>query len=244
MKKIVAISAFLLGFSLVATAQELIRFGFQVSPAFSWMSSNSSRINTSGTNLGIKLGMVGEYYFQENYAFTTGIGFHFNSGGTLLYDNPGSYWKKTDLPDPLTSLSADTKLKYDIQYLEIPAGLKMRTREFGYIRYFLEPNIVFGFRTQARGTIKDPGKNGEDEEKYNIQKEVNALNLSWGLRGGIEYTISENTSLVGGIGFQVGFTDATDDNGTEFDSSTPSGERREDSKGTVRAIVLRLGVMF
>ncbi|GJM32182.1 MAG: hypothetical protein DHS20C18_11830 [Saprospiraceae bacterium] len=243
MKKIVAISAFLMSISLIASAQESIRFGFQLSPAFSWMASNSSRINTSGTNLGIKLGMVGEYYFAENYAFTSGIGFHFNSGGTLLYDFPGSYWKKTDLPDPLKSLSADTKLKYDIQYLEIPVGLKMRTREFGYIRYFMEPNLVFGFRTQARGTIKDPGKTGEDEEKYNIRKEVNLLNLSWGINAGIEYTVSENTSLIGGIGFQVGFTDATDDSGTEF-YPLPTDDRREDSKGTVGAIVLRLGVMF
>lgn len=240
MKKIVAIAAFL-SLSLSIIAQDDIRFGFQLSPSFSWMNTNTSKINPSGTNLGLKLGMTGEYYFRENYAFTSGIGFYFNNGGTLLHDFGGSYWPKSDLPSSLDTLPNNVKLKYSIQYLEIPVGMKLRTREFGYLRYFMEPAITIGLKTQARGTIEGTGVKN-DGEKYNIRKEVNSLNLSWGISAGVEYGISDNTSLVAGLGFQVGFTDVTDDKGQVFDPER--GTVREKSKGTNNSITIRLGIMF
>lgn len=241
MKKIVAIAAFLSALNTMVSAQTDVRFGFQVSPVFSWMTTDDNRINPSGTNLGLKLGMVGEFYFRENYAVSTGIGFGFNHGGTLQYDFGGSYWTRSGLGSALDTLPAGTNLKYNIQYVEIPLGLKLRTREFGYLRYFVEPGITLGFKSQARGTIQGRGI-GDEAEKINIRKEVNGLNLSWGLGAGVEYSLSENTSLVGGLGFQIGFTDATDDNGVVFDDRR--GNREEDSKGKINGIIIRLGVMF
>ncbi|NRB49778.1 MAG: PorT family protein [Saprospiraceae bacterium] len=239
MKKIVAIAAFL-SLSLSMMAQDDLRFGFQLSPSFSWMNTNTSKINPSGTNLGLKLGMTGEYYFRENYAFTSGIGFYFNNGGTLLHDFGGSYWPNSDLPSSLDTLPNNVKLKYSIQYLEIPVGLKLRTREFGYLRYFMEPAITIGLKTQARGTIEGTGVQSDD--KYNIRREVNLLNLAWGITGGVEYSISDNTSLIAGLGFQVGFTDVTDDKGQTFDPER--GTVRERSKGTNNSITIRLGILF
>lgn len=242
MKKIVVVILFL-GAVLTISAQDNIRFGFQLSPTFSWMSTDNSKINPSGTNLGLKLGMIGEYYLngEQNYALSTGLGFAFNSGGTLLHDYGGQYWTKTDLPSTLDTLANTVKLKYGIQYLEIPIGLKMRTKEIGYLRYFLEPGISLGFKTQARGIINDPTISGENEEKFNIAKEVNGLYLCWGLSGGIEYSLSQSTSLIAGAGFQIGFSDVSDDNGTVFD---PRGNRKEDAKAIINGIVVRIGVMF
>ena len=241
MKKIVAIVAFFVTFQTFVQAQNDIRFGFQVSPVFSWMASSDNRINPSGTNLGLKLGMMGEFYFRENYAFTGGLGFGFNHGGTLQYDFGGSYWTRSDLGTALDTLPAGVNLKYSIQYVEIPVGLKLKTREFGYIRYFIHPAITIGLKSQAKGKIQGVGV-GDDADKINIRKEVNGLNLSWGIGAGIEYTLSESTSLVGGLAFQTGFTDATDDNGIVFDDKR--GNRKEDSKGKVNGITIMLGVMF
>ena len=235
---------------LVGQAQidpESLRFGFQLSPTFSWMSTSTSRINSTGTNLGIKLGMIAEYYFtgDQRYAFTTGLGFAFNSGGTLLQEDPGVYWTRSDLDPSLPdTLPGQSRLKYGIQYLEIPAGLKMRFQPASSrdIAYFLEPGLTIGIKTQARGEISGPGL-GEQDEKINIRQEVNALNLSLGITAGIEYQLSETTSLIGGIGYQSGFTDVTDDNGTTFRSGDPDG-RREDSKGTNNGIIIKIGILF
>lgn len=240
MKKLIAMAAFVVTV-LSAQAQNDVRFGFQASPSFSWMVANTSRINPSGSNLGLKLGMLGEFYFRENYALSLGLGFAFNHGGTLLHEYGGEYWIHSDLSPSQDTLPNNVKLKYGIQYLEIPVGLKMRTREFGYLRYYIEPAITLGFKTQARGQIEGVGVSTNDE-KIDIRKEVNGLSLSWGIGGGIEYSLSDNTSLIGGLVFQTAFTDATDDSGIVFDPDR--GNRKETSKANVNVLTIRIGVMF
>lgn len=245
MKKIVVLAAFLCFASTISLAQEEmdIRFGFQLSPTFSWMSANTNRINSSGTNLGIKLGMFGEFYFRENYAFVTGIGFHFNAGGTVLHEFGGSYWHDTDIVTSENPLSDMVKLKYSIQYVEIPALLKMRTKEFGYIRYYIEPGFALGIKTQARGNVSDPKIGGIDpDEKFDIRKEVNPLNMSWGIGGGIEYSLSESTSLIAGLGLQFGFIDVNDDGQDEYIKDGQTLD--ENSNEQISAVTLKLGIKF
>ncbi len=225
---------------------EDVRFGFQLSPTFSWMSTNVTTINSSGTNLGLKLGMIGEYYFRENYALTGGLGFAFNAGGTLLFDNPGTFWSETNLPPALDTIdSGGTKLRHNIQYVEIPIGLKLRTNEFGYMSYFVEPAITIGINTQARGEITGTDNDLANlEEKFDIRREVNALNLAWGITGGFEYSVSQSMGLIGGLGFQTGFTDVTTDNAGNVEFDPQRGNRRDDSKATVHSIIIKLGVIF
>ncbi|MFQ5447123.1 MAG: outer membrane beta-barrel protein [Saprospiraceae bacterium] len=232
MKKIVAIAAFfLLAQDFISAQTNDLRLGFQVSPVFSSMGSTSNKINSNGTNLGLKLGMRAEMFFRENYAFITGIGFAFNSGGTLHYDNGGQIWTRSELPggvDPTFLPGVD--LKYSLQYVEIPLGLKFRTNEMGYLRYWAEvPVITLGFKSQARGAIQQAAVN---EDKIDIKNEVTSLSLSWGIAGGVEYNVSSGTSLVGGIGFQRLFTDVT------------KNVDDDKSKAYINSIILRLGVLF
>ncbi len=227
-----------------------LQFGIQVSPTFSGMTTNDNLINRDGTNLGLKLGVVGEYYFGDSYSFHAGLGFHFNAGGTLFYEDQftrADIWRESldntlaagVLPD---TLRGGLGFKYDMQFVEIPLGLTLRTREFGYIRYFVRPAIHLGFLTQSRGTVQNAGFISEDET-FDIGKEVNGVNLGWSLGGGLEYSVSESTALIGGIAFQSGFADLTTDKGTtvQREGRTP---REDDSRGKLNSIVIMLGVMF
>ena len=56
-----------------------IQLGIQASPTFNWLSTDQNLIESDGTKLGLKLGLIAEYYFQENYSFHTGINFHFGA---------------------------------------------------------------------------------------------------------------------------------------------------------------------
>ncbi len=239
MKKIVAIAAFCLCSQMIVFAQNgELRLGFQISPMFSILNTDDTQINNDAGNLGLKLGMRGEYYFRENYAFIGGLGFSFNSGGTLRYEQPSRTWQDSKLPTAVSStlpsngqFPPGTELKYNIQYVEIPFGLKFKTKEFGYIRYYAEiPVFTLGFRSQARGTIAYTNVN---EDNIDIKKEVIPIALSWGAGGGIEYAVSDGTSLIAGLSFQNQFTDATKNYKPEVDS-----------KARINNIILRLGVMF
>lgn len=245
MKKIIVLLVLFATLSMEATAQyNDLRFGMELSPSFSWLTTDDNQINRSGTNLGLKLRMLGEIQFQENYALATGIGFHFNAGGQLQHDLGGRFWPNSDLGPGLDSLPSGTNLRYNLQYVEIPVGLKMRTREFGYFRYYLQPALTIGFNTQARGDITGRGV-GSDAEKLNISQDVRFFNLAWGIGAGVEYSISESTALVGGVAFQLGFSDMNRDDGQYVDDRvSPPELKDEDSKTKNNALTITLGVMF
>lgn len=231
MKKIVAVLLFFILIEDIIVAQSDLRLGFQVSPAFTWMNTTDNQVQSNGTNLGLKLGMASEFFFRENYAFIIGLGFAFNHGGTLLHENGGRIWQRSNLQGASDLLAPGTDLKYKLQYVEIPFGLKFRTKEFGYLRYYAEvPVITLGFKSQAKGNITNINVN---EDIPDIKKEVLPLSLSWGLGAGVEYGISENTALIGGIGYQRVFTDVTKNYGEEAET-----------KGFFNSLIIRLGVMF
>lgn len=234
MKKIVILLCFLGLFFSKSDAQNEIRFGFQFSPTFSWMKSeaNPTLIRKNGSAiLGAKLGAVGEYYFRENYSIASGIGFAFNHSGRLKHTNGGAFWANSDLSNAgLDTLSDGVTLKYNLQYVEIPISLKLRSGYFGTYRVYAElPMLYLGFKTQAKGSTSG---NNPDTEKENIGPDVNFFNISWGFGGGVEYEIGSQTSLVAGLYYQQGFTDVTND--------VPD----DNTKATIGAFIIRLGVMF
>ncbi|MEM6321273.1 MAG: porin family protein [Bacteroidota bacterium] len=244
MKKIALVITFFSALTTLSFGQfdfdeNELRLGFQLSPSFSWMSTDDNLINGNGANLGIKLGMMSEYYFRENYAIVSGINFAFNQGGNLRHVEGGNLWSKSELSDlALSELPDGVNLRYHIQYLEIPFGLKMRTKEFGYLRYFAEmPVFSLGFKLKARGDIS--GTPNLDRDRENITEDVNLFNLTWGFGGGVQYALSENTALIGGLIYRQGFADVTDDGGVKSDGMT-----RENSKGVIKSLTVRIGFLF
>jgi len=243
MKKIVFLFSLLFLAGVELSAQSDFRFGFQLSPNFTWLSNNERNINGNGTNLGVKIGVIGEKYFagQDKYLFTFGIGFAFNQGGTLQHDIGGDFWTNSISEDnPLRVLPDGVNLKYGIQYVEIPIGLKLRTQEFGYLRYFIEPAFTLGLRTQARGSIDGAGD--ISTEGIDIKKDVSFFNLSLGIGAGVEYSLGENLSLIGGLSYQGGLTDISVDDGQQKELGQEPVS--EDSKAKLNSITVRIGIMF
>ncbi|MFZ4542869.1 MAG: outer membrane beta-barrel protein [Saprospiraceae bacterium] len=259
---------FILTFSSSAYGQKVVwsrfKFGIQTSPTISWLKTDNPKIGQNGFNTGLKLGATADYYFLENYALSTGIGFGFNQGGKLLHETGGNFLANSTLSENRynavtnsQSLPDQVNIRYHIQYVEAPIALKMRTDISGeHLRAFAQaPIITIGVRTQARGDISS-GK-FETLLKENIKEDVNGLSLSWGLGGGVEYSYNQSTSLTAGIFYQRGFVDVTKDknnytikqiagqstpNDTSDDKFDP--KVKENSKAVLNAISLRLGIIF
>ena len=235
---------------------QAVKIGFQVSPVFSWIKNSNDLILKNGGEFGLKLGATGDIYFKDNLSFTTGLNMAFHEGGEFLYQIGGNYLPESELSDPLLQtgpkpLPNGTKIRYNLQYLEIPLGLKFRTNEKGYIRYFVEaPVFNFAFLTRGRGDIETEDAIYDQENFY---KDLSVVNLFWGFGGGIEYSISENNSLVGGLYYQGGLFDFTRDNGhaaivnPDEDPNDPDDDyfiQNDESRATVRNLVVRLGIIF
>jgi hypothetical protein len=248
----IAILAFTISTSLQSQDDRAIRIGFQTSPLVSWVSNGDNTIVKTGGNVGLKLGTTADIYFRDNYSFTLGINLAFHEGGEFRYETGGKYLPKSDLSEPDVLQIGDkpmpdgTKIRYNLQYVEFPIGLKIKSKEIGYIRYFVEaPIFTVAFLTRGRGDIESDAYKYERE---NIYKDLNVFNIFWGLGAGIEYSISENNALIGGLYFQNGLIDFTEDNGHKAVDNPvvipPYILEKDDSRATVNNIVLRLGIMF
>lgn len=246
MKKSILLAVILLNCFQGLVAQQSLRFGVQVSPTFSWMQTNDKSIRSNGINTGLKTGMLGELYFADNYALLTGISLTFNNGGTLKHDQGGDFWANSSLSEErFHQLPDGINTQYHIQYLEIPVALRMRTREFGYLRYFAEvPRFLLGVRTQAKGDLEGAvNTTGEL-----ITADVNPFTLSWGAGGGVEYSISPSTAVTAGLFFQSSILDITrNKNAQKFaygDNMIVLGTKDEHSLGQIQNITLRIALMF
>ncbi len=229
--KRIFIAFILLAFILPAVySQDNLRFGFETSPFVSWMRTDNKKTPSDGSKLGFNLAANSEYSFSERYAIRLGLGLSFGQGGKLQHDEINGFAKlfpDSDLSTPkLDSIVSGTVVRYSLNYLEIPFALKMKTPEYGNIRYFAEvPAFAIGIKTGGKADIGDY----TDE---NIKKDIALLSLNWGLGAGVEYSLNNNTSLIGGLYYQAGFTDVTSDDGADK------------SKAVNHRIVLRIGVLF
>lgn len=219
------------------TATSSLKLGVQASPTFTWMNTNDNQITGDGVRLGLNLGLTGQYFFSENYSFATGISLLLNQGGGLNYGYEGNFLARTEPQRPaLDSIAAGTTIDFAVQYIEIPFSIRLRTGEFGYMRYFAElPMFTLAFRTQGRADINDL-----DISNENISDDIMPINIRWGLGGGVEYSVSPNLSLVGGLYYNSTLVDVVRD-GDIYNNSNKSSE---DSKATIQSITLRVMAVF
>lgn len=242
MKKILYALIFMmvLGSASILSAQDdggdlsRFRFGAQLSPVAAWMTSDKSQIKGGGLVVGMKLGALGEYNFAKNYSLTFGIGFGFNQGGKLQFPQGGNLLPKSELAeipeDFRRNLPSDTKITYKLTYIEFPFSLKMRTREYGYVRYFVEaPIITLGGLTAAKANIDAANI---DVNKQKIKDDMKRLNAQWGLGAGMEYNFSQDNALGIGLYYNQGFFDLTKNYGDLSDKTVDHN------------VTLRLAVFF
>ena len=227
------------------------RFGIQASPSAAWMNSSDKLLEGAGTNLGLKLGIMGENYFSPNYALISGIGFNFNTGGTIQNGySQANPWPKSELSVTIgetdsLSLPQNAKLHYRVTQVEIPIGLRMKggSGTDNPLSFFAEaPVFTLGFTTRALGDIKGSTKAYQNTVDEDIRKDVNGISLSWGIGAGIEYEVAANATLTAGLFYQNQFTDLSSDKGRVFNSQNQWVN--EDAKTSFRSITLRVGVYF
>lgn len=223
---------------LTSYAQE-IKLGFQFSPTISWMTTNNNQITNSGSNVGLKFGLIAENYFQENYAITSGFGLVLNQGGTLNHAIGGNFFPTSELSDTLYNNIADNEnITRKFQMVEIPLGIKLRTNQFGYLRYYGEIPFLLHIKTQARANFLDT-------TRENITPDTGILNFSWGIGGGAEYSIADQTAIIAGVYFHNGLFDMTQNRRTQLrDATGVLTDEQEDSKAVISGLTFRLGVMF
>ncbi|MGM0497535.1 MAG: porin family protein [Bacteroidota bacterium] len=185
-------------------------------PQVSWMSPDSKDVESDGSQISFNGGFNFDNFFADRYAYSTGISIN-NIKGKLRYKDSRDISAK----DTTYSIT-DEVVSYNLQYIDIPLGLKFKTIEIGYSRFFAHLGLDAAINIKSSADL--PGSND-----VNVSNDVNWYNLGYYFGGGIEYSIGGSTALVGGITYKNGFTDITKNNSNKVTSGNVS---------------LRLGILF
>jgi hypothetical protein len=216
-----------------------IRYNVIIGPSISSISANNNKITGTSSKIAFKAHVQGEYWFNDRYAITAGIGFSLSQGGTMEYLKGGDIWKEVVFSDTFSvyhNLPPNTALTYRINTLEFPFGFKLRTKEFGKFRFYVHaPEFSINLLTKARGDVDAGAKSTVDED---IRPIIHFFSLWYGIGIGAEYRISNDITLTGGLRYFESFTDLTVDSGRYADGT------KEESKGIISSLDIRMGIIF
>jgi long-subunit fatty acid transport protein len=204
MKKILLAALVLLcSFTIFAQDKEPknIKLGLTAYPNIGWIKSDIQDVKSDGARVGFTYGLLSDFYFTENYAFSTGLQLTSINGKTEeILIGPAD--------EPLPA-----NVKYKLQYLEIPAKIKLSTPERNAIKFYGEFGIGNAFNIRAKKDI-DLTNGTIYQQKTDIYDDIYFYRASMIIGAGIAYNIGENTNLAGGLTFNNGFTDIRKGSGT------------------------------
>jgi hypothetical protein len=195
MRKLSLLLCLLILAAKVTKAQDQkFHFGLKITPSMAWIKPDNKGVERDGRRLGFGYGIQTEFRFQDNYAIASGVQVTYR-GGNL----------RTEIGD--SSGTTEIVTKNRLQYVEIPVCLKMKTNEFGKMRYFGQFGFSPGFNLAAKADT-------DIEDDIDIKDGVNLFNMNMIIGAGAEYTISGSTVLFGGIEFNNGFLDVFEGSGS------------------------------
>jgi len=251
------------------TTTNKYRLGFKVSPNISWLASDNSNMTVGEKSLHFGYGLNFDIFFAENYAIGTGFNIN-NTGGKYSYYAEYTGDDVDAMGTALTNMKQVGSIERDLrlQYLQIPFTFKMKTNEIGYLTYWGQFGLGLNMNLKALSNdnidyLFYQNKNTFAWEKSNresttissndIKNEVNIFSSNLIFAAGVEYNLSGNTSILAGLTFQNGFTDALKGNGVVKDQSTNSPAFNGGAANTPKTfelsglpnyIELNIGILF
>lgn len=173
------------------------RLGLTAHPTFGWLKPENGK--GEGTSLGFSYGLLGDFNFAENYSFSTGLTITTINGKSTEINPPG-----------FTGDVANAyKLKYKLQYIEVPLTVKLRTSKVGQMVWYGQFGLSNDFKIGAKQDVELSGR--KVAEDRNIKDLTNFYRAGLILGAGGEFDLDSHTSVAVGLTFNNGFTDISDD---------------------------------
>ncbi len=198
------------------------RFGIKVNPMLTWFRPGDSKIvEKDGVKAKFGYGLITEFKLGKLVSFATGIGADYE-GGKLKFSDTVTYFIQdeafTTAPDtskPFVKYMVNSR-SYDVNYLNIPLTLKMKTKEIGAMTYFAIFGGDLGIRLKGKVKDNDPvnltpipsGFKYSPEDVQDNTKDMNIIRTSLNVGAGFEFNLSGSTSLVVSLNYRRGMLPA------------------------------------
>ncbi|NQV03091.1 MAG: PorT family protein [Bacteroidia bacterium] len=205
-----------------------VKLGLKAAPNIAWMGPETKNYNYDGVTGGAIIGLVSDFYFAKNYAFSTGFNFAFLNG-KLTYGD--SLYMDAD------TTYGQVNRKYKFIYLDIPYMIKLQTNTFGRFSFFGQIGFSTGFRISAKARDEYIPDNGATafKETPTITSETTLIRQSVIFGVGLEYHLDVNTRIFIGANYSNGLNNIL----TGFNSASNLNRR-----ALLNFFELNLGVLF
>lgn len=251
---------------LPATAQDSgsksFRFGLKAAPSLNWYTpEDSKKFENSGLNFKFAWGLITEIKLAEVASFSTGLQLD-SDGGKLTFKDSALYIVSKDeavTNDQVATAMADTTGKYktyilnernySVKYVTLPAVIKMKTKEIGYLTYFGQFGVNLSFKTKgiANDEVND-GTTNVTLKDMDISEDLQLFRTQLSIGAGAEYNIAGSTSLVVGINYNRGFSNVLRKDSKYLFSAENTGTSLTFSpvsqKATSNNVALTVGILF
>lgn len=198
MKKIFSLFSIVYLLSHVANAQvNELKVGIKVFPALAWSRvepetyrdefGNLSEFGSQPVKLRGGFGIFGDYYFNDNLAFSTGLYYYVAGSGFKIKDASGTQ-----------------KYDYAMQNFQVPLALKLFTNEIvDNLQVYFSAGTAVDFRTNTNVNGKNNFQPATGPSKsYNEWTYLLGLNLQAG--AGIEYKLQNDMKVILGFTYSRG----------------------------------------
>lgn len=279
MKKILTITLLVLTCNLLFAQDgenELknIRFGLKVAPSINWLKPEGNIIKGDGASVKFGGGLVLEFRLAKVISIQTGLEINtsggkvkYNNGATLITPNSNSvsyYYNTLDEAIVKYEGAHDStshnhyqlnNRNYNITYITLPFGFKMKTKEIGIFTYYghFGINNSFRWKAMAKDDVQKITATGlgtsETKSKINITKDASFYTASLNMGLGAEMNLAGSTSLTFGLNYLLGFTSIVKNDSDYLERrannalSVPAYTKMPQQIKS-NAIVLTVGVLF
>ena len=166
------------------------------SPQVSWLMANSKYINNGSGFLGYCYGVEGDIFLHsDTYLIGTGM---------IMSMVGGSLSNKESMTFGGRVLPKGTTVDYYLTDVEFPLVLKMRTKDFGRMRYFAQYGLTNWINLSTKATTSDTLY-----QKHVVKHEIRFYNIGLNLGIGVDYALGHGNALTGGLVYSDGFSDTT-----------------------------------
>ena len=206
----------------------VFRLGISGGMGFSWMKPKTDGYEKNGSTFSYSYGLLTDYNFTKNYTFSSGINFN-RLGGKLKLPK---YTKVVD------SIGEGTIYRtYQINSLEIPTLLKLKTNQIGYITYFAQLGLKHNFNLSSFANDElHHGESVTSTKDIDMADFTTFYRVSINLGFGVEYALSQTLSAFAYLEYDNGLNSSLTKQKTNS-----NGELRSPNEN---AFIRKFGVTF
>ena len=189
----------------IGSVSAQVEIGLKVSPSITSLRTDASdhNFNSTSSQLGFGGGLVVDYFFGENYAFSSGL-LLTGKGGTIAYTE--------DHRNGIAVSPYTEEQKISIQYLQIPVTVKLFTNEIApatrlYFQVGGSLNVPIGTRINGSKFYDNPNVLPTSDPQTTSYSHIYPVDVDALISIGTEYQLGKSTKVFGGISYNRGLVD-------------------------------------